>query len=306
MVDTILIVDDDEDFIINLQDRIREMQAGYEIETEKEISNTITKITELKNNDKKVVAVFIDIREKKDRDIKDTGLDAISAVKAQFDDIFIVAYTQYGEDYITKAYQCGADWDLRKGKEKDLSLEELKNKIEKHAKEHKLEHTQFKDWNVNMLLKILNGIHSSVARITELKNRNAKSKSIFKIENEYDLQNLMWVVLKPIFPEMIDEDPLQKHMGKSSRVDFYIPEINTYIELKYIETESQAKGIPKQLDNDVTWYSNSSDAKILIFYVLKAHNVTYDFEPMKAKLNQSNFRRDSKTWESVVCIVKPE
>lgn len=307
MKEIILLIEQDKYDIQNFQDHISELNAEYEVIVEKNFTKAIDKINELISQSKKVVAAFIDIINIDKGQREEPGLKTIAAIKDRFNDIWIVAYTHFGSEYEKITREHGADYFLSKPNLKTiLTLKFLKEKIEKHAKEHNLERTQFKDWNVNMLLNILNGIHSSMAHITESKSRHAQSKNVYKINSEYDLQDLLWVVLKPLFPQMTDENPLQKHMGKSSRVDFYIPEINTFIELKYVETESQAKDISIQLDNDVTWYSESNDAKILIFYVLKGNNITYDFEPMKAKLNQKNFKRDSKTWESIICIVRPE
>jgi len=307
MKEIILLIEQEKYDIQNFQNHISELNAGYEVVIEKDFTKAIDKINELITQGNKVVAAFIDIINIDKGKREEPGLKTVAAIKDRYDDVWIVAYTHYGSDYEKITREQGADFFLSKPNlKKVLTLNFLKDKIEKHAKEHNLKYTQHKDWYVDTLLKILDGIHKSMFRITGTDGRHAKSKSVYKITNEYELQDLIWVVLKPIFPQMTDENPLQKHMSKSSRVDFHIPEINTFIELKYVETESQAKDIAKQLDNDVTWYSESNDAKILIFYVLKDNNITYDFEPMKAKLNQKNFKRDSKTWESVICIVKPD
>lgn len=305
MQEIILIIDDDEDDIKNFRDHITELQTEYVIESEKEFSKAIEKIKDIRNQGKKVVAVFIDLI-KKEGDFKEIGLNTISAVKEQLNDILVVAYTQYDKDYAQPAQDRGADWFFRKQNLKTLTLRDIKNHIEKHEKEHNIEHTHHKDWFVDILLKILNGIHNSIARITDSKNRHAKRNNTFKIEDEYDLQDLVWTILKPIFPEMVDEVPLPKHMAKSSRADFYIPEIKTILELKYIKSEDYAKGIPEQLDNDITWYGELSQAENLIFYVLKGDKIAFPFDPTIKKLNADNFLRDSKTWKSLKCIVRPQ
>ncbi len=305
MQEIILIIDDDEDDIKNFRDHITELQTEYIVESEKEFSKAIGKIKDLKNQKKIVVAVFIDLI-KKEGDFKEIGLNTIYAVKEQFNDILIVAYTQYERDYAQLAQDRGADWFFRKQNLKALTLQDIKNHIEKHEKEHNIERTHHKDWFVDILLKILNGIHHSITRITDSTNRHAKRTNTFKIEDEYDLQDLVWTILKPIFPEMVDEVPIKQHMGKYSRVDFYIPEIKTILELKYIKSDDSAKKIPQELDHDITWYSELSEAENLIFYVLKGGKTTFDFNQTTKKLNADNFLRDSKTWKSLKCIVSPE
>src|SRR3990172_4701023 len=76
------------------------------------------------------------------------------------------------------------DWFLSKEQVDELKLEKLKKLIEAHNKEHKIEQTQHKDWHFDMLLKILDGIHNSITRIIDSKNRHAKRNYTFKIEDE--------------------------------------------------------------------------------------------------------------------------
>ena len=304
MKEVILIVDDDEDDIKNFKDHIADLQGGYIVENEKEFSKTIEKIENLRRQGKKVVAVFIDLFEKKKQHT--TGLDTISAVKSNFDGILIVAYSLLGQHETEALKNRRADWFLSKEQVNELKLEKLKELIETHNKEHNIEQTQHKDWFIDILLKILDGMHNSITRITDSKNRHAKRNNTFKIEDEYDLQDLVWTILKPIFPGMINEVPIPKHMGKSSRVDFYIPEIKTILELKYIKSDDYAKGIPQQLDNDITWYGELPQAENLIFYVLKGVKINFDFNPIIIKLNVDNYHRDSKIWKSLKCIVRPQ
>lgn len=305
MKEVILIVDDDEDYIKNFKDHIADLQGGYTVESEKEFSKTIEKIENLRREQgKKVVAVFIDLYEKKKH--QTTGLDTISAVKSNFDDVLIVAYSLLGQHETEALKNRRADWFLSKENVDELTLKKLKELIEAHNKEHKIEQTQHKDWYFDILLKILDRIHNSITRIIDSKNRHAKRNNTFQIDDEYDLQDLVWTVLKPIFPEMCEEVPITTHMGSASRADFYIPEIKTILELKYIKSEDYAKGISKQLDNDITWYGELSQAENLIFYVLKKDKINFDFNPMIIKLNVDNYLRDSKTWKSLKCIVRPQ
>lgn len=303
MKEVILIVDDDKDDIKNFKDHIDDLQGGYAVECEENFSKTVEKIEEIRREGKKVVAVFIDLFEKKKS--RTTGLDTISAVKSKFDDILIVAFTLLGQ-HKEEAENRGADWFWLKEKVHDIKLEELKKRIEKHNKEHNIEHTHHKDWFVDIILRILDGIHNSMTRITNSKNRHAKRNNVYKIEDEYDLQDLVWTILKPIFPEMTNELPIAKHMGVSSRADFYIPEVKTILELKYIKSDDYAKEIPKQLDNDITWYGELPQAENLIFYILKGDKINFDFNPMIKNLNKNNLTRESKTWKFIICIVHPK
>jgi hypothetical protein len=303
MKEIILIVDDEEGDIINFKDHISELNSDYIVDIQEAFSGTLDKIEEIKRSGNKVVAVFIDLCEKTESEITSRGKNVIRAVRDKYDDILIVAYTQYGDEYLHEAYDHGAHWHVKKQRLKDLSLRKLKSKIEEIAQRKAGSWSQYDDWNVAIFLKMLKGFSNSIKRITDSDFRYSKRDDIFVINDEYDLQDLFWAIYKPIFPEMVSEDPNSKYMGKSSRVDFYIPEIKTILELKHVKNEGQAREIPNQLDNDITWYSKSKDAERLVFYVYRDIDSVFDFNPMLHELNKDGFERNLRTWKQIRCFI---
>lgn len=148
MKEIILIIDDEPEDIRNFKDHIMELQTDYEVEAEEDFSETISKIEDILRRGDKIVATFIDLGKKERGVISYPGLNSIYAVKEKYNDILIVAYTQYGIEEIKKAYNSGAVWDVRKQELKDLTLEKLKNKINEHTKEIIGDRSQYKDWNI--------------------------------------------------------------------------------------------------------------------------------------------------------------
>ena len=73
-----------------------------------------------------------------------------------------------------------------------------------------------------------------------------------------------------------------------------------------MKTESRASEVPRELDNDVTWYGRLAEAERLIFYILKRNSIYFDFDPMIEELNRENYVREAKTWEFVRCLVCPK
>jgi len=306
MKEIILIVDDDKDDIENFKDHILELQAEYRVESEEDFSNTIKKITDIRACGNKVAAIFIDLIRKDNGNIKEVGLNTITSVKEKFDDILIVSYTQYGTDYFEKAQDCGADCFFRKQELKQkMTLNYLKDRIKRHNEGHKFENTHYNDWLFNLLLQVLNNTHTSMSKITDINDRYDRRNNIIQIKDEYDLQDLFWVILKPIFPAMVKEFQAPTHMGKSSRADFYIPEIKTILELKHVRSGSQAKEISEQLDHDITWYALVPGAENIIFYIFKGNNIFYDFNPIIMGLGKENYLREPKTWRIIKCLVHP-
>ncbi|MBM4056231.1 MAG: response regulator [Planctomycetes bacterium] len=289
--EVILIIDDDPEDIENFKFRIKDVHAEYIVESETDFSKTIEKINDLKTCGKKVIAVFIDICESKDGDFKYPGYDTIYAVKQKFENIFIVAYTQYTNDeIIKKVYDNGAHWYYEKQKLRELTLETLKKEIEKHTD---------KDISgINLIEKILANFSNSIIKIT--KNRR-KAHDLFKVVDEYDVQDIIYTMLKPIFNDITDEDPVRKVGGKSSKIDFFIPSENIGLEIKMIkENESDESKYIDELKKDFESYS-IEDMEYLICFVYDPYKKTNDannFYSLNGKRNIKN------THFNVKCIVQ--
>ena len=68
----------------------------------------------------------------------------------------------------------------------------------------------------------------------EEKGRTRNSEPMkWLIENEYHVQNLLYVLLAPIFDDIADEINLQQVGQKNPRADLYLPSLHTIIEVKY-------------------------------------------------------------------------
>lgn len=90
-------------------------------------------------------------------------------------------------------------------------------------------------WCEQEIIKFLEGIPAGLKRWTwEDIPRTRNSTAVkWHVENEYHVQNLLYVMLGPIFPDISDEvytDPVGQ---KNPRLDLYLPSIDTVIEVKF-------------------------------------------------------------------------
>ncbi|MCY4172053.1 MAG: hypothetical protein OXF08_10735 [Bacteroidetes bacterium] len=93
-----------------------------------------------------------------------------------------------------------------------------------------------KNWSLNDLSLFLNHIPDGLRRWTweEEKGRTRNSKPVkWLIENEYHVQNILYVLLAPIFNDIVDEINLPNIGQKNPRADLYLPSLDTMIEVKY-------------------------------------------------------------------------
>lgn len=90
-------------------------------------------------------------------------------------------------------------------------------------------------WALTDLLTFLERIPVGLKRWTwedTAKTRGAEPVK-WLIENEYHVQNLLYVLLAPIFNDISDEVYLESVGQKTPRADLYLPGIHTLVEVKY-------------------------------------------------------------------------
>jgi hypothetical protein len=89
------------------------------------------------------------------------------------------------------------------------------------------------------------------------------------VENEYHVQNLLYVLLAPIFNDVTDETYLPPVGQKTPRVDLYIPPMHTFIEVKYRKnTQKSFSKLIGEIAEDASLYHSDptyKDAQVICF-----------------------------------------
>lgn len=113
-----------------------------------------------------------------------------------------------------------------------------------------------------------------------IQNRR-KGHPEFLIKDEYDVQDILYVIIKSFFPNMRDEDPIPKVGGKSTKIDLILREENILIEVKMIkEKDSNETHFIEQLKVDFESYHECVWLKKLFCFV---------YDPFKKTRDISNF-----------------
>lgn len=135
--------------------------------------------------------------------------------------------------------------------------------------------TKFKNLSaIEIIRQVLTEFGNSVKKITQ--NRR-KGHDEFKINNEYDVQDLLYVILKPLFPKLIDEDPNQKVGGVSNKIDLIIREEKILIEVKMIKnSDANEKKFIEELKIDFESYHSNPNLEFLFAFIYDPQNKTKD------------------------------
>lgn len=92
------------------------------------------------------------------------------------------------------------------------------------------------------LVQLLKNVPRSMKRWTfEDRPRTPRSQTAkWDVENEYHVQNLLWAILAPVFPDLEDEENLPSLGHMHPRADLGIPSLRTIVEVKLLRTAGQA------------------------------------------------------------------
>lgn len=76
----------------------------------------------------------------------------------------------------------------------------------------------------------------------------------WNVDHEYHVQNLLWVVLAPLFPDLESEGYSAKVGFTQPRADLIIPSLRLIIEAKFARASDSLKEIQRQLAQDAAMY----------------------------------------------------
>lgn len=108
-----------------------------------------------------------------------------------------------------------------------------------------------------------------------------KGHDNFEINDEYDVQDILYVILKSVFPNLRDEDPIPKVGAKSTKIDLILREEKILIEVKMIKkSDSNETHFIEQLKVDFESYHQCQWLEKLFCFV---------YDPFKKTKDISNF-----------------
>jgi len=114
-----------------------------------------------------------------------------------------------------------------------------------------------------------------------LSNRTRPGKLSYKIEDEYDVQDLVHAVLRAYLKYSVQEDTMNKVAGtRSGRVDISIEELGLLIEIKFSRRPDDNKVFFDAFSKDLVLYSSWAPLKHL-FYIIYNHNLLKDPEGLE-------------------------
>jgi len=117
---------------------------------------------------------------------------------------------------------------------------------------------------VEQIFTVLNGVQAGMMRWPYGQNKT----QLWNIENEYDVQAMLYFLLKPYLPELKEEEPLPSIGRKRPRVDLVVPSLRLSIEVKFIRKSGNFNDILGEVAEDKSLYLGSGSKYAHMIVVL--------------------------------------
>lgn len=106
-----------------------------------------------------------------------------------------------------------------------------------------------------------------------------------KLQNEYDFQNMILSILRPIYLDISPENFMIRIDGADKMADFGIANNQIVIEAKWIDTNSKKAEVLKTLAGLKNFYSENSNVKCLLFLILYKSDIVIDTTLLEYKFS---------------------
>jgi REase_DpnII-MboI len=149
---------------------------------------------------------------------------------------------------------------------------------------------------VKAVLAICDRFHTIAKQLAQRRD----GRSTLKIEDEYDVQDLLHALLRLYFDDIRPEEWTPSYGGGSSRMDFLLKGHEIVVEAKMTRKGLLAKEVSEQLIIDATKYRQHPECKTLICLV---------YDPGGLVKNPRGIERDlaklSGNGVEVICVITP-
>jgi hypothetical protein len=114
------------------------------------------------------------------------------------------------------------------------------------------------------------------------RNRGAKLSP----ESEADVQDAIYLMLRPWVHDLVWESPTEKVGNRFSIRDFVSKSARTVIEAKYIRDEDHGKRVSQELHDDIEVYRHNPYCDHLIFFIYDPDSNIPDVEALRRTIEE--------------------
>lgn len=118
-------------------------------------------------------------------------------------------------------------------------------------------------------------------------NTRRSSGMLFNLESEADVQDAVYLMLRPWVHDLVWENPTDRVAGRYSIKDFLSPLAETVIEVKYVRDASHGKQISREMHDDIEVYRHHPKCKNIVFFVYDPDSLIPDQGALKQQIEEA-------------------
>lgn len=149
---------------------------------------------------------------------------------------------------------------------------------------------------IDDVARILSGLEGSFRRWTweeSPKTQRAPARK-WNVDHEYHLQNILWFLLYPIFPNLRDEEYLTSTGQLQPRSDLCVPHLGLVIEAKFMYPKTTARQMIEEISADASLYLKAGSGFTAVIPVIWDERSRVEEHPvLRRGLNEIRGVRDS-------------
>ena len=134
---------------------------------------------------------------------------------------------------------------------------------------------------------LLRGVPKAFARWTWEERPRTKNSTARKwhVDHEYHVQNLLWFLLAPIFPDLRVEEYLPQVGHRQPRADLGIPSLRLLVEVKFLRRGVSFSDLTEEIASDVSLYlTAASPYGQIVVFVWDESRRTEQYETLRGGL----------------------
>ncbi|WP_394617165.1 hypothetical protein JNUCC0626_47440 [Lentzea sp. JNUCC 0626] len=114
-----------------------------------------------------------------------------------------------------------------------------------------------------------------------------KDPKRWRVDAEREVQAILWIMLRAVFDDVVDEEHLPKLGHSAYRADFALPKLGLLVEVKYVRTKSHFKEAEQEVIIDSVGYLKDSERykEIIVFIYDDSCSTEHHDETRRAMLD---------------------
>lgn len=141
---------------------------------------------------------------------------------------------------------------------------------------------------------------------TRYLNTRRSSGAVINIDSEADVQDVLYLLLRPWVVDLVYESPSDKSGNRYAIKDFFSPTGRFVIDAKYIRDKAHGREISKELHDDIELYRKQPKCDDLVFFIYDPEGLIPDQRALRDEIEVDRaYGRDGERKLRTHLIVKP-